>query len=425
MPKVENPLIMRMLWVWLWLALAGWSWAHEGGQVEADARWVIGAQQVTYEVRFRDRQAEAEWGELDVDKDGRLSQAEVDRYQQAEQLWFAQPFVANPAVELVPGGFQVEGGPEAVVVRCRWTWTRPTQGHIQLVGFSHFRGRHEVELEQGSGAFSAPELKWTEAGGAHRWSYDNRGGELLGALESKSLWGGLTLAFFLGALHGLTPGHGKTIVGAYLIGSKGTIGHAIFLGLVVTLTHTSSVVILGMVCLFVFQSYLPPWVIPWIGVVSGLLITALGLSLLSRQAPGFLHHHHDHDHDHHHGHGHHHHGHGHHHHHAIPDRLDLKGLVSLGVSGGMVPCPEAMAVLLTALALNKLAIGMMILLAFSSGLAAILVLIGVVMVTAARFFENRYPSSGTISRLSDFSYVVMIFMGLVIAGRSLWEAGFK
>lgn len=90
----------------------------------------------------------------------------------------------------------------------------------------------------------------------------------------------------------------------------------------------------------------------------------------------------------------------------------------------MVPCPEALAVLLTALALNKLVLGLILLLAFSSGLAAVLVAIGILMVTAARLFEKRYPSSGTISRLSDISYIFLVLMGLVIALRSMWTVLF-
>ena len=102
----------------------------------------------------------------------------------------------------------------------------------------------------------------------------------------------------------------------------------------------------------------------------------------------------------------------------MPDKLTLGGLLSLGITGGMVPCPEALAVLLTALALNKLVLGLFILLAFSAGLAFVLMLIGIVMVTAARQLERRYPSKGLISRLSDVSYTLMVIMGMVIAIRS-------
>lgn len=89
----------------------------------------------------------------------------------------------------------------------------------------------------------------------------------------------------------------------------------------------------------------------------------------------------------------------------------------------MVPCPEALAVLLSALALNKLIIGLLILLAFSSGLAAVLVIIGIIMVTAARLLEKRYPSGQSISKLSDLSYTFMVLMGLIIAGRSFMNTG--
>ena len=433
---------MAKLILLLWIALLAPGWAHEGGPVPAETRTtvkqVFGGLQLIYEVDFHRQQASAEWGEIDTDKDGKLSQKEKDSYLNAEEAWFFQPLLVEADGQDLPlpgpSLYSLEGHDKLINLKLVWDLHR-TANHwtIEPAGSGNFTGQHQLQLEApGRPAqveFSEGKLKFSSASAGtpwkREWKWDNRAGALQGALESKSLWAGLAVAFFLGGLHALTPGHGKTIVGAYLIGSRGTIGQAILLGIVVTITHTFSVILLGLVCLWLFQSYLPPSLIPWVGVVSGLLITALGLSLLTRQVPGFLHHHgpDDHHHDHSHGHSH---GHHHHHHHGPkPDeKLSLWGLLSLGITGGMVPCPEALAVLLTALALNKLILGLILLLAFSSGLAAVLVAIGILMVTAARLFEKRYPSTSTISRLSDISYIFLVLMGLLIALRSMWTVLF-
>ncbi len=182
----------------------------------------------------------------------------------------------------------------------------------------------------------------------------------------------LGVAFFLGAAHALTPGHGKTIVAAYLVGSRGTIWDAVYLGSVVTLTHTSSVFILGFLTLFASRYVLIDRIYPWLSVVSGLLVVAMGIWLLRLRWRGAGHdHHHDHDHHHHdHQHSHEHaHDHGHPHTHPTPG-VSRGQLFSLGVSGGLVPCPEALVVLLMAVSIHKLGLGLVILAAFSLGLAA-------------------------------------------------------
>ncbi|MFN8613579.1 MAG: sulfite exporter TauE/SafE family protein [Vulcanimicrobiota bacterium] len=248
----------------------------------------------------------------------------------------------------------------------------------------------------------------------------------------------LTSAFVLGALHGLSPGHGKTVVGAYLIGSKGTLWHALVLGLVVTFTHTFSVLLLGAVSLFFFDSVVPARATQFIQCASGLLISLVGCWLLRQRLlpagggddpwPDHGHSHHGHGHSHSHddhGHSHSHADHAHepygHNHgagwhtHEVPEKLTLPGLISLGISGGLTPCPDAILVLLSALALHKLAIGMLVLLFFSAGLAFILVLIGFLMVLASRFFEKKYPSPGLINKISNLSYLFVIAMGLAIA----------
>src|SRR3984893_10429261 len=135
------------------------------------------------------------------------------------------------------------------------------------------------------------------------------------------------IAFALGAAHALTPGHGKTIVAAYLVGSRGTLKHAAFLGAMVTFTHTISVFLLGMATLFLFQYVVPAKVTQVLGAVSGLSIVVIGAWMLYKRVRGsnhahahqhqHHHHHHDHDHDHHHDH----HDHGPHGHTHMPDQV--------------------------------------------------------------------------------------------------------
>ncbi len=280
----------------------------------------------------------------------------------------------------------------------------------------------------------------------------------------------LGIAFVLGALHALTPGHGKTMVAAYLVGSRGTIKQAFLLGLVVTVTHTASVFLLGLACMVAFQFVVPDKIIPWLGFISGLLVTVVGAALLwSRWTGRELGHSHSHGHGHSHSHESHqhshqphshshqshqhthephsyshqsHHQHSHESHHQVnepasaptarqvpdaPDaahsKLGLWSLIGLGVSGGMVPCPEALVVLLAAISLNKLFLGMLVLIFFSLGLAALLVVIGILVVSATRMSKRYYPSEETIRKVSIASYIFICGMGLVIAVRSLTSAG--
>ena len=239
--------------------------------------------------------------------------------------------------------------------------------------------------------------------------------------------GALALSFFLGAAHGLEPGHGKTIVAAYLVGARGTIGNALFLGGVVTFTHTMSVILLGLVALFASQYILPEQIFPYLGTASGLLIIGLGTWLLVSHLRGRGHghshsheaHHHGHSHSHeaHHAHSHGEHGHG--HSHEIPNKVTLGSLLTLGISGGIVPCPGALVILLLAVALHRIAFGLLLLVAFSVGLAAILIAIGILIVKA-RPLVDRFSGDGRwIQRLPIASAVVIIVVGCAITLRTL------
>lgn len=251
----------------------------------------------------------------------------------------------------------------------------------------------------------------------------------------------LLAALLWGALHALSPGHGKTVVGAYLVGSRGTPKHALFLGLTVTLTHTAGVLALGLVTLFASRFFVPERLYPWMSFASGLLVAAIGLTVLRqrlRGQPAFGHQRHRHGdgvHAHHHGepdaagYAHDHvHAHGGHSHSHLPlgadgGRVTKRGLLALGISGGLIPCPSALVVLLGAIALGRVGFGMVLVLAFSFGLAAALTLVGVLFLYAGRFIERRVRGNRRSAAVLRWAPVVgalvLTVSGVVIALRAL------
>jgi len=249
----------------------------------------------------------------------------------------------------------------------------------------------------------------------------------------------LSVSALLGALHALEPGHGKSIVAAYLVGSRGTIRHAVVLGAVVTLTHTSSVIALGLVLLYLQEHVAPAAVGPAVTIISGLAIFAIGLLLLIARSQGGSHHHshgHEHTHAHDHTHSHsnepvppHDHPHPHREHpheaevEAGRDAISMKTLVPLGISGGMVPCPPAIVALLFAFSMGRVAFGLAVILAFSVGLAVVLTAIGIAMVTL-RDFAGRFSQTGPLLRaLPIVSAIVVTCLGAGIVVRGLIQAG--
>jgi ABC-type nickel/cobalt efflux system permease component RcnA len=233
----------------------------------------------------------------------------------------------------------------------------------------------------------------------------------------------LVVAALLGALHALGPGHGKTIVGAYLVGSRGTARHAILLGLIVTATHTAGVYVLGLAMLVASHRLVPERIYPWVSALSGLLVLGIGASLAGARLRAALHSHaHDHDHAHeHHHHDDHDHGHGHHHHHHLPPDgpLSWRGLVALGVSGGLLPCPSALVVMLGAISLGRVGLGLVLIVAFSAGLAAVLTAIGLLLVYA-RGLLDRLPAGAGLARwVPVASAVVVVLAGCAIVVQAL------
>ena len=372
---------------------------------------------------------------------------------------------------------------------------------------------------------------------------------------------GLLIATVLGSMHAMSPGHGKTVVGAYLVGSRGTAKHAAFLGLTVTITHTAGVFALGVVTLLASKYVLPEKLFPILSFLSGALVLGIGLSLFVRRGRAVLaqrrigiseslhggHSHSDHEHDHshdrhhsdhkhdahldehhqshehghshmrndigdhsqgghshgggelenhhdahvgshshshfnaththshshandtshasdshgHHDHGHHehsHHDHGqrdHHHEHVhsedghthgvadthvhyhggrphshLPPGADgqpvgWKSLLALGISGGLLPCPSALVVLLAAISLHRVGYGLLLVLAFSAGLAGSLTAVGLLFVYAGRLMKAKSAGKmATLGRIVPvFSSLVITLAGSAICIEALGQAG--
>lgn len=254
---------------------------------------------------------------------------------------------------------------------------------------------------------------------------------------------GLVIAFVWGAGHALTPGHGKTIVAAYLVGSRGTARHALYLGLTTTITHTAGVFALGLVTLFASEYILPEALFPWLSLISGLIVVWLGARLFVSRWRGLRahahhhdhHHHHEHDHSHDHEHGHshahpHHHDHEHgpHTHTHLPPGADgspvtWRSLLALGVSGGLLPCPSALVVLLGAIALNRVEFGLLLVLVFSLGLAGTLTAIGLAMVYARRLFEKTPTATRWMRLASAGSALFILVAGLGLTFQALSQMG--
>jgi ABC-type nickel/cobalt efflux system permease component RcnA len=253
----------------------------------------------------------------------------------------------------------------------------------------------------------------------------------------------MAVAVGLGAFHALEPGHGKTLVAAYLVGSRGTVQHAFLLGLIVTAAHTAGVYLLGAVTLYASQYIVPERLYPWLGVVSGVLIAVLGAVLLVRRYLGkdelSNHHHHGHhhhldhshdpdDHNHHH---HHHRGHGHsqdhghtHGDHDVDRQVSFRELLTLGISGGIVPCPAALVVLLSAVSLQRIGFGLLLIVAFSVGLAAVLITIGLLMVSARQFMSRFQVNSRLTTRwLPLTSSAFILVFGIALAVQALQTTG--
>ena len=258
--------------------------------------------------------------------------------------------------------------------------------------------------------------------------------ELVSTQGNLSLWFLVSAAFIaagLGALHALEPGHGKTIVAAYLVGSRGTARHAVLLGIVVTAAHTAGVFLLGAVTLYASRYIVPEQLYPWLGAISGLSVAGLGIFIFLRHWTGET--------------GEHSHAAGQRHSHwflsmfkrATPVEstkgaatcceptptertLSLRELCMLGITGGIVPCPAALVVLLSAFSLHRIGFGLFLITAFSFGLAAVLVLVGLGMVYTKRFMSTRVGAGSRVLRyLPLLSSAFMVVLGVAITASAV------
>jgi nickel/cobalt exporter len=214
-------------------------------------------------------------------------------------------------------------------------------------------------------------------------------------------WGvmlaGVVVAFALGAIHALSPGHGKTIVAAYLVGTRGTPRHAVFLGGIVTFTHTVTVFLLGFATLFLSHYVLPERIYPVLGAVSGMAIVWIGAALLYQRAKNIPHRHGD--------------GHVHVHSHTPEGEAGMASLVALGASGGLVPCPSALVLLLTAVSLGRTGLGLILLVAFSAGLAVVLTATGLAVLYAKHWLPDGQKAAGH----ALFRYLPVVSAAIIVS----------
>jgi nickel/cobalt exporter len=250
-----------------------------------------------------------------------------------------------------------------------------------------------------------------------------------GELSAGFLVVALLTAAGIGALHALGPGHGKAIMAAYLVGANGRVRHAVVVGTAISIMHTVSVLALGMITLWAASVFPPERVYPWLSFVSGVVVVGLGAYLLSarvraRRARVSHDHAHSKDHghssDHVHSHGHSHdHGFG-AHSHALPadeSPLSWKGLGALALSGGLLPSPSALIVLLAAVAIQRVAFGLTLVAAFSVGLAGSLTLLGI-LVLRARSFASRRMSTRAVAAMPVLSALFILTIGVLLTARA-------
>jgi ABC-type nickel/cobalt efflux system permease component RcnA len=343
---------------------------------------------------------------------GRSLKVEVNG-QAVEPQFVSASATQGPGPTLrVVSEFRIEAVPGTLRYEDRNYADRSGWKEIVVVGVGTDRSR-ELTAYPADALASAPQdlattARWPGAESAPPPSADYLSRVLReGELTWGMLFAGLAVAFGAGAVHALSPGHGKTIVAAYLVGTRGTPKHAIFLGGMVTFTHTISVFGLGLTTLFLSQYVLPEKIYPVLGAISGLSIVWIGGTLFfkrlraaSGRAPA--HHHHGNGlvHDH---------GDGHYHSHVPEGDVSMASLIALGASGGLVPCPSALVLLLSSVALGRVALGLTLLVAFSLGLAMVLMAIGLIVLYA----KHLIPDRETTARSPWFRYLPVASAGFI------------
>ena len=395
----------------------------------------------------------------DDDASGRLSDEEINRHQPQLQSFF------EDRIQLKDGLNQ----PAALTVRTHSS-VAPSSG--QVAPSTHTRLQlsyrwptavQSIEIDYSLFVEGAPQASClatiSQAGQftSHVFTPEKTTLRLTpgGSLFSNGKWA-LTLVgvFAWGAAHSMSPGHGKTLVGAYLVGERATPLHAIFLATVTTVTHTVGVFALGLVTLFAARYILPEQLYPWLSLLSGCMVIAIGGNLLWQRWRRYTakkdSHHHDLAHSHHHEHSHHdhsHHDHSHHEHShhehshhehshgehshgghthshlpAAGEPVTWRSLLLLGFSAGLVPCPAALVLLLGAIALGNPLSGLILVLVFSLGLSLVLTVLGLLLVYAKQLFKHLPTAQQSWMRwLPIASAVGIIVIGGGISTRSLLQ----
>lgn len=256
-------------------------------------------------------------------------------------------------------------------------------------------------------------------------------------LQQGNAWLFIPSAILLGALHGLEPGHSKTMMAAFIVAVRGTLKQAVLLGLAATVSHTAVVWLIAMAGLWFGRGWNAQTSEPWFQLISGIVIVLIACWMLWRtwreSRPHAHHHHpqHDHDHDHHH-----HEHHDHHHSHSpgaplvaeewqdahqrahaqeINRRFDGRQvttgqIVMFGLTGGLIPCPASITVLLICLQLKKFSLGATLVLGFSVGLALTLVASGAIAALSMKHATRRWPWLNDISRKAPWISGLLIIM---------------
>jgi nickel/cobalt transporter (NicO) family protein len=256
-----------------------------------------------------------------------------------------------------------------------------------------------VSYEPGTEPAAVPELGATAAPDRRHGGFESLVAQ--GDLTLGVILVSLAVAMFWGAAHALTPGHGKAIVAGYLVGSRGKPRHAIGLGLIVTASHTIGVFALGLVTLLLSQFVVPERLYPWLTLVSGLLVVGVGISVFRarlRHRRAHAHHEHHHQHDH-----------------------ETRGLLGVGVAAGILPCPSALVVLLSAIALHRVGFGLALIFAFSAGLALTISSIGLLAVLARRTFGRLRLDGPLVRVLPAASALLILGVGVAITLNALPE----
>lgn len=241
----------------------------------------------------------------------------------------------------------------------------------------------------------------------------------------------LGAAFLVGALHALTPGHNKTLTGSYLVGSRARLRDAVLLGATTALSHTASALVIGILAVSTIGQLVSTQYLRWVGIPSGLLTMTLGLYLVWKNARGG----HDHSYDHSHAHDaahaqdethSHEHPHPHpHRSHPAPDSITLGGLFVMGLMHGIVPTIDALAIILVALSVSQIALGVGLVVAYSVGIAGVLIAVGALFLRAQRVIVDNPRFEQLADRATLIAAIIVFLFGLSLFIRTLPPIGLQ